>query len=60
MMFGRGSASHALPQIGGIVQRSMKEDYSIIYSFVLDLLVPIIENQKTLRLMKLRLKIVQV
>ena len=46
MMFGRGSAFHALPQIGGIVQRSMKEDYSIIYSFVLDLLVPIIENRK--------------
>ena len=48
MMFGRGSAFHALPQTGGIAQRSMKEDYSIIYSFVLDLLVPIIENRKNI------------
>ena len=27
MMFGRGSAFHALPQTGEVGQRSMKEDY---------------------------------
>ena len=56
MMFGRGSAFDTLPQVRGIVQGLAGKIKYIIYGFILDLLVPIIENQKNIAVNEIKIK----